>query len=107
MADWSDPDPGLIDGDAFLYMGSDPCWTPAREWRRPGDPDGAIGCCSLCGGSAPDGEIPKGSHRVCARCMRYGRERAGTKSPQVSLEGSGYVSRGGVSVPEKYSHLLG
>lgn len=126
-SDWSDEvAPDRIDRDAFLYMGADPCWTPATEFKSAGGPDPAAGDCMLCGGdgvviSLTDGtsslhrDIPAGSRRVCARCMRYGRERlAGSDAsapspddPEVPVSAEpGYVTRGGVTVPERFARLL-
>lgn len=120
---WSEEMPvGRIDREAFLYTGSDPCWTPRREFKRTHDEDVADCDCVLCGGVgnlvlAVDGslaihlDIPEGSHRVCARCMRYGldlkAEREIASSPDgLVLDGDGNVVRGGVTVPAKYSHLM-
>lgn len=120
---WVDEMPvGRIDCDAFLYMGSDPCWSPRREIQRPGDEDIHAGECLLCGGVGsiyigPDGtivlhrDIPEGSRRVCARCMRYGRERMTVPEvpddPDVPVSTEpGYVSRGGITVPERYARLM-
>lgn len=120
---WSDEVPATrIDRDAFLYMGSDPAWTPAREYRRPRDEDAADGDCILCGGVGAlvigpgdvlliHRDVPDGSHRVCARCMRYGRERhEGPGLPDdpdmPTPVGTGYVSRRGVTIPEKFARLM-
>lgn len=83
---WADPPPTPKDPDAFLFMGADPAWTPAREYGNPKvDPDHARGePCILCHGDGAEvvlpsgliaileGEVPEGSHRVCGRCMKYG-----------------------------------
>lgn len=113
---------GIVDRNAFLFMGADPCWTPRREFKRTHDEDIADCDCVLCGGVGNliltvDGnlalhlDIPEGSHRVCARCMRYGLEQIKVLTitdGQGGLEsdGSGNVVRDGVAVPEKYSYLL-
>ena len=120
---WRDELPaGFIDREAFLYMGADPCWTPAREFKSVGGVDRAPGDCFLCGGVGSlvlndDGslslhrDIPDGSRRVCARCMRYGRERL--KVPELPddpdvpvLAEPGYVSRDGITIPERYARLM-
>jgi hypothetical protein len=126
---FSDPQPSFVDREAFLFMGADPAWTPAREYGNPRlDPDHRHGePCILCHGDGahihlPDGttailegEIGIGSHRVCARCMRYGLDhrlgldakaeaKSDTKDPIESRPG--YVSKGNVEVPEKYARQL-
>lgn len=122
---WSDELPvDRIDRDAFLYMGSDPCWSPQREFKRTDSGDVAPGECQLCGGVGSlfyeaDGslgiwrEIPSGSHRICARCMRYGQdpridevEVGAFVEPLARPEAVGYVTRDGVTVPERYARLL-
>lgn len=129
---WSDMPPvAPIDPDAFLYMGADPAWTPDREYRSPMDADGSPGLCSECGGDPhvlidPEGRIvldlsgrpvlsptavPVGSKRVCARCMRYGREKAPPASvpssvPVACEDDPGYVRRGSVVVPERFARML-
>lgn len=133
MSAWSDHvETDSIDHDAFLFMGADPEWTPAREEKLADAPDKPAGRCRLCGGDRGfplldavgnpvvgyDGspivisEVPPGSHRVCARCMRSGDDqhsqgvRPGGGPSVVPRDEAGYVSRDGVSVPERYAGML-
>ncbi len=91
--------PEWIDPDAFLYMGADPSWTPAKEGIHSATP--LLGECSHCKGrgtfahdddgslvrdesGAPIfllGAIEDGSHAVCPKCRRYGQERRVDKTP--------------------------
>jgi hypothetical protein len=137
-----------VDPEAFLFMGADPSWTPAREEKLEGCEDAAPQRCHLCGGSkgeylkdawgnllySPTTKLPaiglapqieRGSHAVCARCMRYGRpweiERRKDRlvrhqSPQASsppkpeppkVAEKVIPGRGTITVPEEFSHLLG
>lgn len=118
-----------VDREAFLFMGPDPCWSPDKEFKAAGCPDAAPGLCRLCGGDPgfplldADGlpvfdrdgvplvasEVPPGSHRVCARCGRSGFDQhsRGIDPPaRLSAGDPGYVSRDGVTVPERYRRLL-
>jgi hypothetical protein len=105
--------PDRIDLYTFLYTGADPCWTPDRETKDPGHLDAPAGSCALCGGDEDAATIPRGSHRVCGRCMRSGSDRhsaaaKGLKDADnlpVAAE-PGYVTRNGVTVPERFSRLL-
>lgn len=129
MPKWDERLPASpVDPDAFLYMGADPCWTPDREYRTPAEAEGE---CLLCGGVgtiladdagdpilAPDGslvvrrEIEPGSRRICARCFRSGRDPLPVVNPHdgpdpgafVAAE-PGYVTRDGVTIPERYAGL--
>lgn len=120
---WSDyVPPDRVDPDAFLFCGADPCWTPAREYKLPDDPDAAAGLCDLCGGDADLMVIGEDSHRICARCMRdrgsgslsahglLARDIAVvTDDPAVPVacpDDPGFVERDGVKVPEKYARLM-
>jgi hypothetical protein len=119
-------------------MGADPCWTPEREFKLPDASDAEPGRCDLCGGddglsvSGPDGqpildpdgtpivltEVPVGSHRVCARCMRSGRDQRSLPSPayvgvvsdpdvpQPCPDHPGCVVRNGVHVPERFARKM-
>lgn len=119
--------PSWVDPDAFLFMGADPAWTPAREYGNPKvDPDHKLGePCILCHGDGaeivlPDetvailvGEIEPGTHRVCGRCMKYGldhrlaaAEVAANPDQPVGADRPGYVVKGNVEVPEKYARQL-
>jgi hypothetical protein len=88
-------------------------WTPDRENKAVAHADAPAGSCALCGGDDDAEVIPRGSHRVCARCMRSGRDRhsaaaKGLKDADnlpVASE-PGYVTRNGVTVPERFSRLL-
>ena len=89
--------PEWVDDEAFLFLGADPAWTPAKEQRREIDPDGAPGQCSLCGGSGKlelgdlatrtmftvylEVAIEQGDPNVCGRCGRYGRQHLIDKRP--------------------------
>jgi hypothetical protein len=87
--------PEWVDGEAFLFCGADPAWTPAKEQRLATDPDGAPGKCRLCGGEGRveiDGEeylvriaIERGDPNVCGRCGRYGRQHLIDTSPVITL----------------------
>lgn len=132
MASWgdwippSDVEPGLVP-----FFGADPCWTPAREEKLADSPDRSPGACYNCGGDrgfplldadglpvfSADGsqivvsEIPPGSRRICMRCLRSGSDQHSMGARPDGIEvmpvaEPGYVSRGGVSVPERYSRLL-
>jgi hypothetical protein len=122
---WSDhAPPDRVDPDAFLFMGADPCWSPAREIKLPDDADAAGGLCAECGGDDDADVIPDGSHRVCARCGRYGRDRRPHSLPALATparivdcrpdpdlpvacpDQPGYVTRNGVTVPERFARLL-
>lgn len=113
MAKWDDViEPSYIDREAFLYMGIG-SWTPAREYKSPGDLDSGVGCCNLCGGdSGVVRVIPPQSHRVCARCGRSGFDQhsAGLTSargePIECSDDPNYIERDGVKVPKKFGQLL-
>lgn len=124
--------PTWIDPEAFLYMGADPAWTPAKEEKQQGCADAAPSRCCLCGGA--DGEylhdewgnllydpvskfpavklapqIKPGSAGVCGRCMRYGRQRklqaksAGMAASAPVPAPSQPPSKGGAVAAEKSS----
>lgn len=56
--------------DAFLFLGAQVGWSPARERRADSG-----GRCPLCGsGSGAEGAIRRGSDYVCAKCLRWGKD---------------------------------
>jgi hypothetical protein len=138
MPTWDDRMPVTrSDPDAFLFMGADPAWTPTREFKLADAPDAAAGQCSECGGDAGlplldaddlpildhNGkpivltEVPVGSHRVCGRCMRSGKDQRSQGAPGSGVvsdpdvpvacpDDPGYVERDGVRVPERFARLM-
>lgn len=69
--------PEWIDHEAFLFMGADPSWTPAKEASRSNP------ACDHCGGQGKviestgqflPGAIDDDSPAVCPKCGRYGRQ---------------------------------
>lgn len=133
MSVWSDHHPASdVDPELIPFFGADPAWTPAMEEKLADAPDKPAGACIKCGGDegfplldaeglpvhTSDGspivvsEIPPGSKRVCMRCQRTGEDQHSQAArPRgmpmvVPRDDPGYVSRDGISVPERFARML-